>query len=64
MCPYTSTPMPDGEAKKVVDYLWYKMAWDKVRNSRVDLRLFYGPRRAPSTWTTCRYPPAVMVKNA
>jgi len=56
--------MPDGEAKKVVDYLWYKMAWDKVRNSRVDLRLFYGPRRAPSTWTTCRYPPAVMVKNA
>jgi len=50
--------IPDGEDKKVVDYLWYKMAWDKVRNSRVDLRLFYAPRRAPSTWTRCRYPPA------
>jgi hypothetical protein len=55
-CPYQQVSLA-GEPKKVVDYLWYKMAWDKVRNSRVDLRLFYAPRRTPSTWTACRYPP-------
>jgi hypothetical protein len=56
MCPYDKVDLK-GDAKKVVDYLWYKMAWDKVRNSRVDLRLFYAPVRAPTTWTQCRYPP-------
>merc|ERR1712216_681956 len=35
-CLYKKVPL-NGEAKKVVDYIWYKMAWDKVRNSRVDL---------------------------
>lgn len=56
-CAWTKTTLGEDETKKVVDYIWYKMAWDKVRNSRVDLRLFYAPRRAPSTWTRCRYPP-------
>jgi len=58
MCPFTKKLIAKGDpAKKVVDYIWYKMAWDKVRNSRVDLRLFYAPVRAPTTWTQCRYPP-------
>jgi len=61
-CHYGMQTIATGEEKKVVDYLWHKMAWDKVRNSRVDLRLFYAPRRAPSTWTQCRYPP--VTKNA
>ena len=56
-CMMTKTAVAAGQNKKVVDYIWYKMAWDKVRNSRVDLRLFYAPVRAPSTWTRCIYPP-------
>jgi len=60
-CPYQKVDLK-GETKKVVDYIWYKMAWDKVRNSRVDLRLFYAPRRTPSTWTACRYPPVDATK--
>merc|ERR1712127_453006 len=56
-CKYGQQLLAEGADKKVVDYLWYKMAWDKVRNSRVDLRLFYAPRRAPSPWTQCRYAP-------
>lgn len=63
MCPYKKVEIEAGQAKKVVDYMWYKMAWDKVRNSRVDLRLFYAPQRSPSTWTKCRYPPAKMVNG-
>jgi hypothetical protein len=62
-CKYASAPIEAGTEKKVVEYLWYKMAWDKVRNSRVDLRLFYAPVRAPTTWTQCRYPP-VAVKDS
>jgi len=62
-CKYASAPIKAGTEKKVVEYLWYKMAWDKVRNSRVDLRLFYAPVRAPTTWTQCRYPP-VAVKDS
>jgi len=62
-CPYTKVALPKGTDKKVVDYIWFKMAWDKVRNSRIDLRLFYAPRRSPSTWTACRYPPKDMSKG-
>jgi len=62
-CPYTKLALPEGTDKKVVEYIWFKMAWDKVRNSRIDLRLFYAPRRAPSTWTACRYPPKDMSKG-
>lgn len=54
-CPYKATEQKD--EKRVVQYMWYKMAWDKVRNSRVDLRLFYAPMRSPAAWTTCRYHP-------
>jgi hypothetical protein len=56
-CLYKKTAIVGDKEKKVVEFLWYKMAWDKVRNSRVDLRLFYAPVRAPTTWTQCRYPP-------
>lgn len=56
-CPYEKVPITEGVDKKVVEYLWHKMAWDKVRNSRVDIRLFYAPMRSPATWTACRYPP-------
>lgn len=56
-CAMYSTAVAAGQDKKVVEYIWYKMAWDKVRNSRVDLRLFYAPRRGPASWTACRYPP-------
>jgi len=63
-CHYQKVAVAAGESKKVVEYIWYKMAWDKVRNSRVDLRLFYAPRRAPSSWTKCRYPPIDMSKAA
>jgi len=62
-CPYTKLLIPTEVDKKVVDYIWFKMAWDKVRNSRIDLRLFYAPRRSPSTWTACRYPPKDMSKG-
>ena len=33
------------------------MGWDKTRNSRVDLRLFYAAKRLPNTWTKCRWDP-------
>jgi len=62
-CKYGQQLLAEGADKKVVDYLWYKMAWDKVRNSRVDLRLFYAPRRAPSTWTACRYAPVPLTAD-
>jgi hypothetical protein len=51
------------EEKSVVSYMWYKMAWDKVRNSRVDLRLFYAPVRTPAAWTVCRYEPVATVEG-
>merc|ERR1712195_256438 len=56
-CPYEKVPIAAGVDKKVVEYLWHKMAWDKVRNSRIDIRLFYAPMRSPATLTACRYPP-------
>merc|ERR1711998_54583 len=61
LCPFEAVTVTE---KKVVDYLWYKMAWDKVRNSRVDLRLFYAPRRTPATWTACGYPPINLTSTA
>lgn len=57
-CPYKEVPLQEGEIKRNVDYLWYKMAWDKTRNSKVDLRLYYATRRYPNTWTKCRWDPA------
>jgi len=60
-CPYKMTTVK--EEKSVVSYMWYKMAWDKVRNSRVDLRLFYAPVRTPAAWTVCRYEPVATVKG-
>jgi len=37
---------------------WQKMAWDKTRNSKIDLRLFYAAKRSADDWTTCRWDPA------
>jgi len=34
------------------------MAWDKTRNSKIDIRLFYTEKRNADSWTECRWDPA------
>lgn len=37
--------------------MWYKLGWDKTRNGRVDLRLYYAGKRFPNSYTKCRWDP-------
>ena len=37
---------------------WLGLAWDKEKNGKVDVRLFYAQDRAPDAWVQCRYDPA------
>jgi len=36
---------------------WVRLAWDKTRMARVDVRLFYAGHRAASNFTACRWAP-------
>jgi len=31
------------------------LAWDKIRNSKVDIRLYYAHHRSADAWTKCRW---------
>jgi sodium/potassium-transporting ATPase subunit alpha len=37
---------------------WEGLAWDKEKNGKVDIRLFYARDRTPSDWVQCRYDPS------
>lgn len=56
-CSYQKVPVGNDVEKKTTEYMWYKLGWDKTRNGRVDIRLYYGPNRFPNTWTKCRWDP-------
>jgi len=38
--------------------IWHRLAWDKTRNSKVDIRLFYAGVREPESWAACRWDPS------
>jgi sodium/potassium-transporting ATPase subunit alpha len=35
----------------------HKLAWDKTKMAKIDVRLFYAPTRGPESWTECRWNP-------
>lgn len=36
---------------------WQIMAWDKIKNAKVDIRLMYADARDADAWTKCRWDP-------
>jgi sodium/potassium-transporting ATPase subunit alpha len=36
---------------------WVRLAWDKTRMNKVDIRLFYAAERDANNFTACRWPP-------
>jgi sodium/potassium-transporting ATPase subunit alpha len=36
---------------------WKILAWDKTKNGKIDIRLFYEGFRKPEDWTKCRWDP-------
>jgi sodium/potassium-transporting ATPase subunit alpha len=55
-CRYGHTKMlyPDGELKSIREDET-PLAWDKTRNSKVDIRLYYAFHRDADQWTKCRW---------
>lgn len=37
---------------------WQSLAWDKEKNGKIDIRLFYAKDRDADAWVQCRYDPA------
>jgi len=55
-CRYGHTKMlfPDGELESRREDLT-PLAWDKTRNNKVDIRLYYAFHRDADSWTKCRW---------
>ena len=65
----TLTPILDGAGNKIGEKLYgntnmmipeedrVKMAWDKTKMNKVDIRVFYAEARGPDAWTECRWAP-------
>jgi sodium/potassium-transporting ATPase subunit alpha len=58
-CRYGHTnmqPQPDTEANKEHrEYHMKMLAWDKTRNAKVDVRLYYAHHKDADAWTKCRW---------
>jgi sodium/potassium-transporting ATPase subunit alpha len=57
-CQYGNSKMiwdPDTEANIDKRKELTQLAWDKTRNSKVDIRLYYAHQRAADRWTKCRW---------
>jgi hypothetical protein len=57
-CRYGHTRMlwePTGEEATTGRKGYPAMAWDKTRNAKVDVRLYYAHHRDADRWTTCRW---------
>jgi len=57
-CQYGHTQMiwnPDTEANKELRDELKQLAWDKTRNAKVDVRLFYAHHIEADGWTKCRW---------
>jgi sodium/potassium-transporting ATPase subunit alpha len=57
-CQYGHTGMmadPDTEANKEIRYDMKLLAWDKTRNAKVDVRLYYAHHVKADGWTKCRW---------
>lgn len=37
--------------------VWNQLAWDKWKNGKIDIRLFYAQYRKADAWTACRWDP-------
>lgn len=48
----------DDSDSDALDRTWHKLAWDKTRNNKIDIRLFYAGARKEDDWTECRWDPA------
>ena len=59
--PQCDTYAPDNYAEGntlLRNKIWTKLAWDKTKNAKVDIRLFYAKERQDdSNWTACRWDP-------
>jgi hypothetical protein len=57
-CRYGHTRMlidPNTEAQVTARKELTQLAWDKTRNAKVDIRLYYAHQREADRWTTCRW---------
>jgi len=57
-CQYGHTGMiwnPDSEASEEKRKKLTQLAWDKTRNAKVDVRLYYAHHRDADRWTQCRW---------
>jgi hypothetical protein len=57
-CHYGHTrmiPNPDTEAGKTQRKELTALGWDKTRNAKVDIRLYYAYHRGADRWTQCRW---------
>jgi len=47
----------DNNGSDVRNQVWNLLGWDKYKNGKVDIRLFYAQHRSKEDWTSCRWDP-------
>jgi len=48
----------DNGLTKLRNTNWFVLGWDKYKNGKVDIRMFYAQHRDETAWTTCRWDPS------
>jgi len=60
-CDYNSNnsgTFMDGDEKNVRNNVWVILEWDKFKNSKIDVRMFYAQYTNEKSWTECRWNPS------